>query len=90
MLSGAIGLTAATALSVEKIEKLTNPEAGLSCDFSVLVQCSANFDSAQGSAVRGLADRAEHLRAGDALPLVSCGVADDAPAVLLRDSSEPA
>lgn len=38
------------ALSVEKIEKLTNPDTGLSCDFSVLVQCSANLDSAQGSA----------------------------------------
>ena len=50
MLSGAIGLTAAMALSVEKIEKLTNPDTGLSCDFSVLVQCSANLDSAQGAA----------------------------------------
>lgn len=50
ILSGVIGLTAAMALSVEKIEKLTNPDAGLSCDFSVLVQCSANLDSAQGSA----------------------------------------
>src|SRR3546814_18306113 len=38
------------ALSVEKIEKLTSPDAGLSCDFSVLVQCSANLESAQGAA----------------------------------------
>ncbi|GAA3917071.1 vitamin K epoxide reductase family protein [Microbacterium invictum] len=51
MLSGAIGLTAAMALSIEKIEKLTNPDTGLSCDFSVLVQCSANLDSAQGAAL---------------------------------------
>lgn len=50
MLSGAFGLTASMALSVEKIEKLTTPDTGLSCDFSVLVQCSANLDSAQGSA----------------------------------------
>ena len=50
MLSGAIGLTAAMALSIEKIEQLTNPDTGLSCDFSVLVQCSANLDSAQGAA----------------------------------------
>ena len=42
--------TAAMALSIEKIEKLTNPDTGLSCDFSVLVQCSANLDSAQGAA----------------------------------------
>jgi len=50
MLSGIIGVTASMALSVEKIEKLTNPDTGLSCDFSVLVQCSANLDSAQGAA----------------------------------------
>ena len=50
VLSGALGLTAAMALSVEKIEKLTNPDTGLSCDFSVLVQCSANLESAQGAA----------------------------------------
>jgi len=50
MLSGIIGVTASMALSVERIEKLTNPDTGLSCDFSVLVQCSANLDSAQGAA----------------------------------------
>ncbi|MFL2002086.1 vitamin K epoxide reductase family protein [Microbacterium sp. A1-JK] len=50
VLCGGIGLTASMALSVEKIEKLANPDAGLSCDFSVLVQCSANLDSAQGAA----------------------------------------
>lgn len=49
-LCGAVGLTAAMALSVEKIEKLSDPEADLSCDFSVLVQCSANLESAQGAA----------------------------------------
>lgn len=37
------------ALSVEKIEKLTSPDAGLSCDFSVLVQCSTNLESTQGA-----------------------------------------
>lgn len=50
VLCGGIGLTASMALSVEKIEKLANPDAGLSCDFSVLVQCTANLDSAQGAA----------------------------------------
>ncbi|WP_231860933.1 vitamin K epoxide reductase family protein [Microbacterium laevaniformans] len=50
MLSGIIGVTASMALSVEKIEKLAKPDTDLSCDFSVLVQCSANLDSAQGAA----------------------------------------
>lgn len=47
--SGAVGLIAALALSIEKIEKLSNPDLDLSCDFSVLVQCSKNLDSAQGA-----------------------------------------
>ena len=133
MLSGAIGLTAAMALSVEKIEKLTNPDTGLSCDFSVLVQCSANLDSAQGAAFGvpnpflGLVGFALVLCVGVALwavphfarwfwvlfnfgvagafgfvvwligqsiyvlgTLCPCCVADNDPAVLLRDSPEPA
>lgn len=49
VLAGAIGLLASLALSIEKIEKLQNPDGGLSCDFSVLVQCSANLDSPQGA-----------------------------------------
>ncbi len=46
---GVIGLTASLALSIEKIEKLQNPDAALSCDLSVLVQCSTNLDSLQGA-----------------------------------------
>ncbi|MEV8025927.1 vitamin K epoxide reductase family protein [Microbacterium sp. NPDC080220] len=49
VVAGTIGLLAALALSIEKVEKLQNPQEGLSCDFSVLVQCSANLDSPQGA-----------------------------------------
>jgi uncharacterized membrane protein len=48
ILSGILGLAASLALSIEKVEKLQNPLASLSCDVSVLVQCSANLESAQG------------------------------------------
>lgn len=47
--SGFIGLIAALALSIEKIETLINPQQSLSCDLSVLVQCSANLNSPIGS-----------------------------------------
>ncbi|AZZ48851.1 hypothetical protein C5C31_03770 [Rathayibacter rathayi] len=46
---GVIGWTAAFALTNDKFTALTNPEAGLGCDFSLLVQCSANLNSAQGA-----------------------------------------
>lgn len=49
VLAGIAGLSAAMALSMEKVEKLASPDADLSCDFSVLVQCSTNLESAQGS-----------------------------------------
>lgn len=48
ILVGLAGLAASLALSIEKIEKLQNPLTILSCDVSVLVQCSANLESAQG------------------------------------------
>ena len=48
-ISGFIGLIAALALSIEKIETLINPQQSLSCDLSVLVQCSANLNSPIGS-----------------------------------------
>lgn len=48
LLAGILGLTASLALAIEKIEKLGNPSSSLSCDLSVLVQCSANLESAQG------------------------------------------
>lgn len=49
IITGALGLLAAFSLTVEKIEKLINPDAVASCDFSILVQCSANLNSWQGS-----------------------------------------
>ena len=49
LLVGTVGLGASLALSIEKIQKVQNPELDLSCDVSVLIQCSANLDSAQGA-----------------------------------------
>ncbi len=47
--AGFLGLLSAFALTLEKIYSLTNPNERVSCDFSVLVQCSANLSSAAGS-----------------------------------------
>jgi len=44
-----IGWIAAFALTVEKFALLSDPKADLSCDLSVLVQCSKNLESWQGS-----------------------------------------
>lgn len=49
IIAGAVGLTAAFALTLEKIHKLLNPEEAASCDFSVIVQCGKNLGSWQGS-----------------------------------------
>nr|WP_090709704.1 vitamin K epoxide reductase family protein [Mycetocola miduiensis] len=49
MVAGVVGWIAAFALTVEKFALLQSPNAALSCDVSVLVQCSANLDSPQGS-----------------------------------------
>ncbi|WP_231727766.1 MULTISPECIES: vitamin K epoxide reductase family protein [unclassified Rathayibacter] len=46
---GAIGWTAAFALTLDKFTALTDPTTGLGCDFSLLVQCSANLNSPQGA-----------------------------------------
>lgn len=46
---GIIGWTAAFALTNDKFAALENPDASLGCDFSLLVQCSANLNSAQGA-----------------------------------------
>lgn len=48
--AGVIGWIAAFALTLDKFATLENPDAELGCDFSVLVQCGKNLDSAQGSA----------------------------------------
>lgn len=47
--AASLGLIASLALAIEKIEALINPAEALSCDISVLVQCSANLESAQGA-----------------------------------------
>jgi len=50
MIAGAIGWWAAFSLTMERFAQLADPDAGAGCDFSVLVQCSANLASEQGSA----------------------------------------
>ncbi|MEG0363578.1 MAG: vitamin K epoxide reductase family protein, partial [Aurantimicrobium sp.] len=49
IIAGFVGLTAAFALTLEKIHKLLHPEEAASCDFSVIVQCGKNLGSWQGS-----------------------------------------
>lgn len=49
IITGVIGWYAAFALTVEKFHLLVNPDAALSCDISVLVQCKVNLESWQGS-----------------------------------------
>ncbi len=49
IVAGLIGLTAAFALTIEKIHKLLHPEEAASCDYSVIVQCGKNLASWQGS-----------------------------------------
>ena len=49
IIAGAIGWWAAFQLMLEKLHGLANPGAAASCDFSIIVQCSANLDSVQGS-----------------------------------------
>ncbi|WP_292835568.1 vitamin K epoxide reductase family protein [Microbacterium sp.] len=49
VVAGVIGWIAAFALTIEKLDKLVAPTDAASCDFSVIVQCSANLESAQGS-----------------------------------------
>lgn len=47
--AGLIGLWASFQLMIEKIHALTDPGAVLSCDFSIVLQCAKNLDSAQGA-----------------------------------------
>lgn len=49
ILAGVIGWWAAFQLTLEKFELLNNPDAVIGCDFSLLVQCTANLESWQGS-----------------------------------------
>lgn len=48
ILAGALGFGAAFALTLDKIALLENPDAQLSCNFSVLIGCSTNLSSWQG------------------------------------------
>ena len=50
LVTGAAGLWASFALTLDKLAVLENPAADLDCNFSLLVQCSANLNSWQGSA----------------------------------------
>ena len=50
IVTGALGLWASFALTIDKILVLQNPDADLDCNFSIIVQCSANLESWQGSA----------------------------------------
>ena len=49
IVTGLLGWYAAFALTIDKILVLQDPQADLDCDFSVIVQCGANLQSAQGS-----------------------------------------
>lgn len=49
VIAGVVGWWAAYSLLMERLHSLQNPGAAAGCDFSVLVQCSANLDSWQGS-----------------------------------------
>lgn len=49
IVGGAIALTAAFLLTLDKIAILEDPQAQLSCNFSVLVGCSTNLGSWQGA-----------------------------------------
>lgn len=49
ILLGCVGWYAAFALTLDKFAALEDPSASLGCDFSILVQCSANLESWQGS-----------------------------------------
>ncbi|WP_431277261.1 vitamin K epoxide reductase family protein [Leifsonia poae] len=49
IVAGAIGFWAAFQLTLDKLAVLANPNAQLSCNFSLLVGCSKNLNSAQGA-----------------------------------------
>lgn len=48
IIAGVVGWWAAFQLTVEKFVLLENPEADIGCNFSVVLQCSANLNSWQG------------------------------------------
>ncbi|MFT4124094.1 MAG: vitamin K epoxide reductase family protein [Microbacteriaceae bacterium] len=48
VLAGILGIWAAFELTIDKILVATDPDASLSCDFSLLVTCGPNLESWQG------------------------------------------
>lgn len=48
IIASVVGWWAAFQLTVEKFVLLENPEANIGCNFSVVLQCSANLNSWQG------------------------------------------
>ncbi|GAA1847217.1 vitamin K epoxide reductase family protein [Microbacterium koreense] len=49
IIAGVIGWWAAFSLTMERFRLLMDPNATAGCDFSILVQCTANLESFQGS-----------------------------------------
>ncbi|WP_241989206.1 vitamin K epoxide reductase family protein [Cryobacterium serini] len=49
IIAGLIGFAAAFALTLDKIHLLEDPNAQLSCSFSVLIGCATNLASPQGA-----------------------------------------
>jgi uncharacterized membrane protein len=49
IIAGVVGLWAAFSLTLDRLHLLADPDAIASCDFNVLVQCTANLESMQGS-----------------------------------------
>ncbi len=49
IVAGVVGWWAAFSLTMERFAQLADPDAAAGCDFSFLVQCSANLGSWQGS-----------------------------------------
>lgn len=49
IIAGIVGLIAAFELTLERLALLKNPNEGAGCDFSIVIQCSANIESPQGS-----------------------------------------
>lgn len=49
IVTGILGWYSAFALTIDKIRVLEDPLADLDCNFSLIVQCGANLQSAQGA-----------------------------------------
>ena len=70
---GLVGFVAAFALTLDKLALLENPDAALSCNFSVLIGCGTNLNAAQGevfgfpNSLLGLAFWAAIITVGAAL-----------------------